>query len=93
MNSNGKQRQRVERQEDSPTLPLGYKNPIRISSVRDARRLLARLIREFQTGRVEDRWAKTLTYLVVSYVSVTRDSEIEERLQRLEEHLDKRKKV
>lgn len=95
MNSNGKPRQlqRVERQEDSQPLPLGHKNPIRISNVRDAKRLLARLIREFQKGRIEDRWAKTLTYIVTSYVSVAKDTEIEERLQRLEEHLAEKRKV
>lgn len=54
--------------------------------MKDAQRLLSRLIHEFQKGTLDDRWAKTLCYLVTAYVSVAKDSELEERLRRLEEH-------
>jgi hypothetical protein len=69
--------------ESHPSL-LG--KPIRISKVRDARRLLGKLILEFQKGNIANQDAKDLCYLVTSYVNVAVQSDFEERLQQLEDN-------
>jgi len=62
--------------------------PIRIRSIEDARRLLSRLILEFQKGTVENRNAKDLCYLVISFVNIVSQSEIENRLAEIERRLN-----
>ena len=57
---------------------------IRVSSIKDARRLLSRLISQLQQGTVLSRDAKDLTYLLSIYVQITRESDLEERLEALE---------
>lgn len=59
--------------------------PIRISRIKDAKRLLSRLIFEFQKGTINGRDAKDLTYLLISYVTICKAIDFEERLIKLEE--------
>ena len=76
--------QSVQNQSDTPVYsPLGGK-PIRISKVKDAKRLLSRLLMEFQKGTIDSRQAKDMTYMLVSFVQIVKDTEMEERLGRLE---------
>ncbi len=68
----------------TPILPLP-KKPIEVRNLRTAKRLLSRIITAFQRNEIEDSRAKTLAYLLVSYVSLTRDYEFEERISKLEQ--------
>lgn len=61
--------------------------PIRVKNINDARRLLSRLIYQLQVEQIEGRQAKDLTYLLISYVSITRDSDLEQRLAAIEEKI------
>jgi hypothetical protein len=61
---------------------------IRIKTLKDARRLLGKLIYEFQKGNIHNQDAKDLTYMLISYVAILKDSELEERLIALEEKTD-----
>lgn len=58
--------------------------PPSIRSLADATALLSDLITEFRGGGISERNAKTLCYLVISYISAYKDSAIESRLQVLE---------
>jgi hypothetical protein len=61
----------------------GY-TPIKINNLKDARRLLSRLIYQLQTGEVESKLAKDICYLLISYVNIFKAFEFEERLAELE---------
>jgi len=56
----------------------------RIRTVNDAKAVLARLIQAFQEQRIDDTPAKTLTYMLISFVNICRDSDMEQRLTELE---------
>lgn len=58
--------------------------PIKIRKLKDAKRLLSRLIYNFQQGSITGRDAKDLTYLLISYVNICGQTEFEERLIKLE---------
>lgn len=58
--------------------------PVRIRAVKDAKRLLSKLIYEFQIGRLSSQPAKDLTYMLINYVNICTQVEFEERLQKLE---------
>jgi len=66
------------------TTPLLDK-PIRIRKVKDAKRLLSKLIYELQTGKIQSQQAKDLTYLLISFVNITTATEFELRLKQLED--------
>ena len=68
-------------------IPLLYR-PIRINKIDDARRLLSRLILEFQKGTIQSRDAKDLCYLVVSYVNVASQTDLEARLSAIEQKME-----
>ena len=55
-----------------------------IRNVKDARRLLSRIISEFRAGKIEGTDAKTMAYLLSVYVQITKDTELEERILQLE---------
>lgn len=59
--------------------------PVRIKKISDAKRLLSKLIYKLQTGEITGQVAKDLTYLLISYVNIVRDLEIENRLKIIEE--------
>ena len=66
--------------------PLSLReNPIRVRNLRDAKKLLSRLLVSFQRGEVEGREAKDLAYLLSVFVQVVKDAELEKRIDRLEE--------
>jgi len=66
-------------------IPLLNGRPVRVRKVDDARRLLSRLILEFQKGSIGGQAAKDLCYLVISYVNVAVQTDLESRLSKLEE--------
>ncbi len=63
---------------------------MRVRNIQDARRLLSRLILQLQTGAIEGRQAKDLTYILISYVQIARESDLEVRLEELERALEER---
>lgn len=63
-------------------IPPYAAKPIR--TVKDAKRMLSKLIHAFQLGTVLDDRARTLCYLIVSYVTIIRDAEHEGRIRAIE---------
>ena len=59
--------------------------PIKVTKIADAKRLLSKLIYKLQTGEVTGQDAKDMTYLLISYVAIIKDNEMENRLTQLEE--------
>ena len=70
-------------------IPPYAKKPIR--NVKDAKKMLSKLIHAFQMGKVMSDQAKTLCYLIISYVQIIRDADFEERLIKLEQQKGKGK--
>jgi len=62
-----------------------YPLPRRIKSLNDVRRLISRLIPELRAGTLESKDARTLTYMLITYVRVFKESDLESRVQELEE--------
>lgn len=58
--------------------------PIRINKVSSARRLLSKIIYEFQCGTINNQNSKDLCYLLISYVNICSQVDFEERLKNLE---------
>ena len=65
--------------------------PIKVKNLRDAKKLLARILVAFQRDELAVRQAKDLAYLLSVYVSIVKDSDLEERLRILEERTRLRK--
>ncbi len=84
-----KSQQSLENEPVSTTLPPMPGRPVRVTKLRDAQRLLSRLITEFQIGNIDSRWAKDLCYLLSTFVQVTKDAEIEARMTELEHRFEK----
>jgi hypothetical protein len=63
-------------------LPL--RKAIQVKNVKQAKRLLSRIITQFQRGEITDFDAKTLCYLLISLVSICKDIDFEERITLLE---------
>lgn len=66
---------------------IGLK-PGRLTNLRDAKRMCSRLIRGFIKGEVSGSDAKTLSYLLSTYVTIAQGSDIEARLDELENKID-----
>lgn len=72
----------------SETIPPPLlEKPVKINKPRDAKRLLSRLIYNFQLGLIKDKDAKTLTYLLISYIQINSQVDLEERIAELEKKL------
>jgi hypothetical protein len=70
----------------SPTPIAGLPDrPISITDARGAKRVLGRLIKRFQEGTVDSTFAKTLCYLLMSYVNINNSETLESRIKQLEE--------
>ena len=68
------------------TPPLLQK-PIRVSKLKDAKRLLSRIIYEFQLGTVTGRDAKDLTYLISQFIVACKEIEFDERIKLIEQKI------
>lgn len=62
-------------------------NAIKVTSSKQAKRLLSKLIYDLQTGAIDNQTAKDLTYLLVSYVNVFKQYEIEKRIDEIEKRI------
>lgn len=69
----------------TPLRPMLLGKPVTVRTSADAKRLLTKLISAFQRGQIVGRDAKDLCYLVVSFIQVCQQKEMEDRLSRLEE--------
>jgi hypothetical protein len=58
--------------------------PIRVGNLKDAKKLLARLLVAFQRGEIDGRDAKDLAYLLSVFIQLAKDVELEERVKQLE---------
>ena len=58
--------------------------PIRVRTVRDARRLLARVLKQLQLEEISESRAKTISYVANSFAKLYEVSELEERVTELE---------
>lgn len=61
--------------------------PIQIRSIKDCRRLLSRIIRQYQLDEIDEKKSKTLAYLCTQYAhlfEVEKIEQIEERIAEIE---------
>ncbi len=70
---------------NSPGISVMEK-PVRVKNLKDAKKLLGRLLVAFQRGEIGGRDAKDLAYLLSVWVQIVKDVELEERLKNLEQH-------
>jgi hypothetical protein len=66
----------------TPTHP--QRRPVLVKDAADARKLLGRIIFQFQKKEVEDNAARLLCYMLSVFVNICSDTDIEERLRKLE---------
>jgi hypothetical protein len=64
---------------------------LRLGTVRECRRELAKLYIEARRGEIEPSDATRLAYLLTSLANMIRDSEMEERIEALEVEVEKRR--
>ncbi len=70
---------------NTDTPPSAKKVPVaRLKTIADARRYLARLVNETRAGKVDPQLAGKLGYLVNILIGCIKDTDIEERLAKLE---------
>lgn len=62
---------------------------LRLATVRDCRRELARVYQEVRSGSLEPQTGTRLAYLLQAMVGMIRDSELEQRVAQLEKELRK----
>lgn len=63
-------------------------NPIKVTSLKAAKRLLSRLIYDLQLGMIDNQTAKDLTYLLASYVNIFKTFELQTRIEILEKNIN-----
>jgi len=69
-------------------------NPKKITKVKDARRLLANLIYEYQKGEIPTEFIKTLTYVLIKFHELCKTEmleNIEDRIKKLEQEKNNEK--
>lgn len=56
----------------------------KVTKLAHAKRLLSNVIYEFQRGIITDQKAKTICYLLINFVQITKDLELESKVKSLE---------
>ncbi|MDR3596494.1 hypothetical protein [Clostridium sp.] len=79
--------QRHKNKEITKTSPLVISGITAPKNIKEAKRILSKLISAFIKGDIEDQKAKTLCYLLNSFVMIIRDNDFENRLQLLETNM------
>lgn len=59
-----------------------------VKKLKDARRALSHWISEYQRGTITSEKVKTLTYLLISFVNISREIETEDKLTELERKME-----
>lgn len=67
------------------------KGHIRLNSPRDCRKFLARLINQTSNGEMKSDLLRTLTYSLKTLVGILSDSDLLERIEKLENQILNRK--
>ena len=83
---------KLEKSESAPAQkpnapPLVLERPVKVNNVKQAKKLLSKLIYGLQTGEIDSRKAKDLTYLLSVFITVVKETEFDERLKALESKL------
>ncbi|MFH1051554.1 MAG: hypothetical protein V1779_11580 [bacterium] len=63
--------------------PVNTQYPVKVKDIRTARRLMSRIILQFQQGKISSLEAKTITYLLQNFVSICREAREEQREEQL----------
>jgi len=69
----------------------GRSRPVAVVDIRSAKRLMSRLLIQIQRDIITSEKARLLFYGIQTFTSVIRDSELEQRVVALEEHIAKNK--
>ncbi len=65
--------------------PLSLKEkPVRVRNLKDAKKLLGRLLVGFQRGEIQGEDARTLCHIISTYIQLVKDVELEARIAELE---------
>jgi hypothetical protein len=59
----------------------------KVTSLQSAKRLLSRIISDYQKDVVSTEKAKTLTYLLINFVAISKDIDFESKLSEMENKL------
>jgi len=74
-----------------PSIPSpakdAYLKPVKVYSLKQAKKLLSRIIYRYQLDEIEAQKARTLTYLLSIFIAVVKESDLEQRLESLEDKL------
>ncbi len=72
----------------------GYdrKTQIRLKNLLDVRRFLARVLNDLDANRIQESKAKALGYLCSIMKDIIRDSDLEQRIVKLEKELEQNEK-
>ncbi|NLT52753.1 MAG: hypothetical protein GXX85_17755 [Ignavibacteria bacterium] len=83
-----KVKQFIERQKDNSSstgiIKADTPAPIKLTSVKHAKRLLSRMVYQMQTGEISGQFAKDLAYLLTVYIQLFNQAEMQERIEKLE---------
>lgn len=67
--------------------------PLKIKKVKDAKRLLSRIIYEFSKGELNSQFAKDLCYMLNVYVQTCNTLELSEKLDKLKSEIQQIKET
>ena len=70
----------------------GRKTQIRLKNLLDVRRFLARVLNDLDANRIQESKAKALGYLCSIMKDVIRDSDLEQRIAKLEKEIEQNEK-
>jgi hypothetical protein len=73
------------------SIPPFAQKPVR--TAKDAKKMLGKLIHAFQFGHIDNMQARTLTYMLISFAQMVKDTEFEERLEAIEKQADRSVRV
>jgi hypothetical protein len=76
---------------DVDKIAAEIEKPIVVRNIKHARRLLSKLISKLQKGEIKGREAKDMTYLLISFVNIIKEEEIETKLNNLEMKINEMK--
>ena len=76
---------------DSSRIPggLGRKTQIRLKSLLDIRRFMARTINDLDADKIVESKARTLSYACSVLRDIIKDSDLESRVKKLEKEIEK----
>ena len=75
----------IELQTDKGNTPLV--KAVKVRTIKDAKRLMSKLITGFQQGIIAGRDAKDMAYLLTVFLQIVKDFEIEKRIESIEQTL------